>query len=653
MASSPQLPHKDHGHARRAGRLVARMAASRCWPRQRHAWRARRRGAGPARQPRRLRVTVAAACGCSLLLAACATATAPVSGAGRPLPGGVASYALGVGEDFSWLFPLPNEVNYEAWDGNPDGEMWLPLYRAGGPGITGIDYPLSLASKPVYSDHDQTVTVTMKRNYRWSDGQPVTVSDVQFFFQLEAAGVKLGKYAPYVPGDMPDDITSVTYHGPYQFTLHLNHPYNPVWFTGNQLTWIYPLPRQVWDKTCARCPVGNNAATLAGAEKVYNFLYAQSSELATYSTNPIWKTVDGPWVISSFDPVTYHAVFRANKKYTGPDRPHLDGYQIYSFSSDVAELDALRSGRITFGWLPISDARAARTFEAMGFTFKPWYAIDNEVMEFGYTSKQWGPLVRQLYIRQALQHLVNQQLYIKATLHGYGVPDYGIVPAVFSPYVSPQLRRNPYPYSVTAAVKLLAAHGWVKNPAGVDVCQRPGVASGDCGAGIARGRPLSLRFMFSTGSPEFLAQVEAYQAAAKAAGIQITLDPQTENTMFSVAGVCPPGPCNWGIAGYSGYMWPFGQYHVVPAGGQEFGKGNYWAGGYYSPTAQALINAAHTQAGFGPLYRDENYLTQQVAGLWWPLPAIMLLLVKNTLRGWTPLDPYDADPLPFRWYFVK
>jgi peptide/nickel transport system substrate-binding protein len=159
-------------------------------------------------------------------------------------------------------------------------------------------------------------------------------------------------------------------------------------------------------------------------------------------------------------------------------------------------------------------------------------------------------------------------------------------------------------------------------------------------------------FMYATGAPSWLAQVEAFATSAKQAGINITLDGQTTTSMYSIAGVCPPGPCNWGLAGYEGFMWDFGQNTIVPSGGEEFGKGNYWGGGYSSATADALIQAAHTQSGTQALYRDEQYLTQQVASLWFPLPAQFLLLVKKNLQGWNPLNPY-LFPMPSRWYYVK
>lgn len=49
----------------------------------------------------------------SLLLAACSTSHPTVAPAvsGKPVKGGVASYAMPIGEDFSWMLPLENEAN--------------------------------------------------------------------------------------------------------------------------------------------------------------------------------------------------------------------------------------------------------------------------------------------------------------------------------------------------------------------------------------------------------------------------------------------------------------------------------------------------------------------------------------------------------------
>ncbi|MGH8979929.1 MAG: ABC transporter substrate-binding protein [Acidimicrobiales bacterium] len=561
----------------------------------------------------------------------------------------VASYALPVGETFSWILPLENEANYEDWDSNIEGGMWLPLYFAGKGSKTGIDYTLSIGKPPVYSDGDTTVTVTMNPTFTWANGQKVTSTDVKFYFELMDAGKHaLGNY---VPGELPDDITSITYPGPDTFVLHLNHAYNPTWFTGNQLTWIYPLPAQSWDRTCATCSVGNAAATPSGAKKVFKFLISESKDLHTYTSNPIWKTVDGPWTITDFNAVTYQATFAANPHYTGPTKPRLSGYKVYSYTTETAELNAVRSGIITFGYVPQSDIKQVSTLKHQGFVVKPWKVFYNEDMEFGYTSKTWGPLVKQLYIRQALQHLVNENLYISKTMHGDGLPDYGpIADYPNSSYVSPTLRKDPDPYSPSAAKKLLTSHGWKVTPGGTDVCEHAGTGPSDCGAGIKKGKKLSLSFMYSTGTTSFLADVTAFRTAAKTIGIDVALNGQTENTMFSIAGVCPKtSPCKYGIAGYSGFMWDYGQYQLLPTGDNQFGLGNFWAGGYTTSKAQQLIAAADDSPGLKPLYAAENYLSKNVASLWWPL-ASTVVVVKKSLKGWQHLNPY-FNWNPATWYF--
>lgn len=120
--------------------------------------------------------------------------------------------------------------------------------------------------------------------------------------------------------------------------------------------------------------------------------------------------------------------------------------------------------------------------------------------------------------------------------------------------------------------------------------------------------------------------------------------------MFSIAGVCPTTPpCNWGLAGYSAYMWDYGQGEIVPTGDDQFLKGNFWGGGYYTARAQQLIDAADREPGLGHLYDAENYLSKDVASLWWPLEDA-IVVVKRHLKGWLPLSPYGTIH-PREWYY--
>ena len=139
---------------------------------------------------------------------------------------------------------------------------------------------------------------------------------------------------------------------PYTFSITFNKAYSHLWLLYNQLSQITPIPQHVWDKTSASGPVGNYDMTPAGALKVYKFLNTQSTQQATYASNPLWKVVDGPWNLSAFSPSTGYSAFVPNPTYGGPGKPKIAKLEELPFTSDIAEFDALRSGQLDYGYLP-------------------------------------------------------------------------------------------------------------------------------------------------------------------------------------------------------------------------------------------------------------------------------------------------------------
>lgn len=614
-----------------------------------------RPGGGPPwhRGGRVARWAVASLAAC-LSLAACGT-TSPAKGAapsgGTPVTGGTAVYAHEVGDNFTWIFPIPNATNLEAWDQNTAYDFWPQLYAPGVGTSPDVNEADSLAYPPVWSNGDTTVTVRLRR-YLWSDGTPVTTKDVKFFFQLYDANKS--QIGTYIPGDLPDNVASVDYVSPTEFVLHLTHRVAPTWYLLNQLSLIVPLPAQSWDRTSMSSPAGSAASTPPGAKAVFTFLNKQSETVSTYATNPLWQVVDGPFRISAYNPATFQMTMVPNPRYSGTIKPRLSKVVMETFPSDTAELDALRSGQLDYGFLPYSDLALKGLLEREGYTVAPWIAEFNNYWELGYTSPVYGPLVRQLYLRQALQHLVDDPLFMKKVLHGIGALIYGPVPSLpGSKLVDSTERADPDPYSVAAARALLLAHGWRQTgPGGVMVCAHPGTGSGECGAGIAAGRQLQLLMIYMTGYPTMVAEAESFQSSAAQAGVKIVFEPESQTTMFSNGGVCPPGPCNWGIVAYANYLWNYTQTDAYPTGGIYLQTGNYWGGGYSSPTADKLIAATHTEGGLAPLYAYENYVSRDIAGLWVPVRADRISVVKDTLRGWEPQQIF-ANPLPARWYEVR
>ena len=66
--------------------------------------------------------------------------------------------------------------------------------------------------------------------------------------------------------------------------------------------------------------------------------------------------------------------------------------------------------------------------EALGYKVVPWNAFGVTFIPLNFANQCPAPMIDQLYVREALQRIINEQGYEKAFLGGYGVPTYGPVP---------------------------------------------------------------------------------------------------------------------------------------------------------------------------------------------------------------------------------
>ena len=91
---------------------------------------------------------------------------------------------------------------------------------------------------------------------------------------------------------------------------------------------------------------------------------------------------------------------------------------------------------------------------------------------------------------------------------------FGPVPAIpASPFAPANAKTNPYPYSITAAKKLLTDHGWTVVPGGQTTCTSPGTAANQCGDGIPAGTALKFDIVYSN-SPAVIGQQDEALASS-------------------------------------------------------------------------------------------------------------------------------------------
>jgi peptide/nickel transport system substrate-binding protein len=572
----------------------------------------------------------------SLVLAACGSSksggnSGAISGAfgtipaqhGTPSGTGTLSVPEFAGVPPTAIFPVTNSANYSIGSITLfQYFMWRPLYFSPDGYKQQFDYPLSIGTKPVLSSDGKTVTFSINKNYKWSNGTPVTGNDVLFWLDILKAAVteSPANWGGFTPGQIPDNITSAKVMNTYTVQLTFNKVYNPGWLINDEVGTIIPLPSTAWDiDKAGGSPV--NWKTPAGAKAIYDYLAAQSGKEATYASNPLWKTVDGPFKLTYFNPSTGSFDMAPNPSYGGPYKAHFSQLDMIAYTSDTAEFDALKAGTLSIGNVPFEDLAQVSSlkssgYHVFGYPGEGWNYI---AFNFKDTTGHWNDIVSQLYVRQALAHLMNDQGIIKGIFKGAAIPAYSSVPCLPPSTYSPSCSAPaPYPYSISAAKSLLTSHGWKVVPGGTTTCQRPGAGMADCGAGIPKGTPLSFNLPYST-SPVWIGELAAaYAATAKKVGITVT--PQAKTFTYLVQNYNNVVPANkknvnaWAADQFGGFTET-----TYPTTDEVFNiTGSENMGSFTDPTANSAIMNSLNSPNPNALKNEIKIIGQTLPGLFEP-----------------------------------
>jgi peptide/nickel transport system substrate-binding protein len=593
-------------------------------------------------------LAAAAALALTAALAACSSSGPAAS----PQRGGTVTMAELPGSSPNFIFPLAPATNQNGYNVNLTMLLWPYLVYAGDGAQSAVNTQESLYSSLTYSDNDTKVTIVLKP-WDWSDGVPITSRDFTFVYNLLKANVP--NWNAYIPGLFPDNVAGVATPDAHTVVLTLTRSFNPQFFTDDELSQIQLLPQHAWDKTSASGPVGNYDETTAGAKAVYAFLQQQGSDMSAFTTNPLWRVVDGPWTLSQFQSNGYYS-YVPNKHYSGPDKPKLSKIVNQPYASDTAELDALRAGSgLDAGYLPLNDVKQTGVLKSEGYSTATLYVSGVAEIIPNLYNASVGALLRQLYIRQAMEYLIDRPQIVSKVFAGYADPGNGPVPIpAGGEWVSPLERSGgPYPYSPSKAEKLLESRGWKVNPGGASTCQRAGTSASDCGAGITTGQPLSFQLVYSSGLVAMDEQNAAIQSSEEQAGVKITLKSEPFNTLEGNVGSCsassaPASTCGWQLVDFG-----YDPYPLYPAGDGFFNTGGFNNEGGYSDTEMNnLINATEYGSGTQAFYTYENYAAEQLPWLWLPNQAF-IQVYKSNLHGYTPLNPFSGTLNPEVWYFTS
>ena len=200
-----------------------------------------------------------------------------------------------------------------------------------------------LATHYSWSDGGKTLTLTIRKGVRFSDGKPMTASDVAFSFDL------LKKNSTLTPVSAPPVPLTATAPNPTTAVLTFSQPeYANLFLIGG----MYVVPQHVWQNV-------SDPATFADPDPVGT----------------------GPYVVSQFSAQKY--TLTQNQKYWQKSRVHVPSIIFPNYVSNDTANPALSSGLIDYAGNDVSNVQSNFLGKSTDFHTwtpgQPWFSDNNVV----------------------------------------------------------------------------------------------------------------------------------------------------------------------------------------------------------------------------------------------------------------------------------
>jgi len=273
------------------------------------------------------------------------------------------------------------------------------------------------------SEDGKTLTIQLRDDVTWSDGEPVTANDFVFTYDMYMAESNIVStrypYDPYVASvEAPDDQTLV---------INFTEPFAPWVATMFQYG---VLPEHVLR------PVFESEGTLDNAE---------------WNNAPTVGV--GPFVFKEWE-TDSHMIFEANPNWINP--PQLQ--QIFiRMADDAGQEVAILAGETDIGtFLDWSQADAINDSGVAQFVVQP--AGYDEGWYLNFDPETAHPAMLDVNVRKAIVLATDREKITQDLLGGQTVPAATFWDST-PPYADPDLK--PYPYDPEEAGRLLDEAGWV------------------------------------------------------------------------------------------------------------------------------------------------------------------------------------------------
>ncbi len=329
-------------------------------------------------------------------------------------------------------------------------------------GVSGETVP-ALAESWEIEDEGKILVFTLREDLRWSDGEPLTVDDVVFTYDV--------LFNPDIPTNSRDGFRIGT-EGLFPEVSKLDE-------RRVQFTLPEPFAPMLENTSLNIIPAHILQSSVDSVDAQGNPLF-----LSTWGTNtpPSQIVVNGPYRLTQYVPGE-RVIFERNPYYwrqdsQGNSQPYIEQivWQIVS-STDTAFFQFRSGGLDSVGVQPDFFSLLKREEERGNFTIYnggPGLGTNFLAFNLNRASRNGKPLVdpiksawfNSVAFRQAVSYSIDRATMVNNIFQGLGEPQTSPISVPSPFYAPPEMGIRTYDYDLEKAKELLVADGFQYNPAG-------------------------------------------------------------------------------------------------------------------------------------------------------------------------------------------
>ena len=316
------------------------------------------------------------------------------------------------------------DQTYEIWALN-----YSTLFGAGDSNQPTLDLATQFPTQANggISADGKTWTIHIRSNVKWSDGQPLTASDVAFTFDYIIKH-NMTNWTNYTAG-----IKEVTAVDPTTVRIVCSAP------KANMEKATVPiLPEHIWSHV---------SPSVAGTSYAVKYPLVGS----------------GPFVTVAFKKGSYVELVR--NPYWYGKKPTIDKIYFEVYQDPDTMVSDLQSGGLDAAWgIPEAQFKQLRSnpdFKAVAYVYYDWDYLEFNC--YDKASSLGNPVLRDWKFRNALNYAINRTQLVAVAYEGLATPGYTVIPP--GTFVDPDYHWQPpadqlYSFDLAKAGQLLTAAGY-------------------------------------------------------------------------------------------------------------------------------------------------------------------------------------------------